>query len=237
MRPDVIQTVGSLQRAEVPQVASETYPAWLVDLPKAELHVHLEGTIGPATLLRLAARHGIDFGDRSPGEVQALYRYRDFSHFIENFVLVSECLRAPEDFGLVVEEYGRSLARQGAIYAEIHFNPEPHFRRRGVDFFEMLAEMNAARHRIRDETGLELRWIADGVRDAASGSVSVDRTVDWIIEAVHGSGIVALGLGGNEHGRPARLFADAFKRAREAGFAVVAHGWGDNRFIQDLGGY
>jgi len=83
--------------------------------------------------------------------------------------------------------------------------------------------MNAARERARQRNGIELRWIADGVRDAASGPVSVERTVDWIIEAGHESGIVALGLGGNELGNPPGAFAAPFERARQAGFHVVAH--------------
>lgn len=206
-----------------PRDMPDAWPAWLIDLPKVELHVHLEGTVNPTTLFQLATRHGIDLGLQRPSDVRSLFQYRDFPHFIETFILVSDCLRSPEDFGLLVEEYGRSLSNQGTIYAEIHFSPEPHARRRGVNFFDMLAVMNAARRKLQEETGIELRWIADGVRDAASGPVSVDRTVDWMIAAGPESGIVALGLGGDECGHPTRHFASAFKRARDAGFAVVAH--------------
>jgi adenosine deaminase len=87
----------------------------------------------------------------------------------------------------------------------------------------MLAAMNEARMDLRTRHVLELRWIADGVRDAASGLISVDRTVDWIIEAGPDSGIVALGLGGDEEHTPPHLFTNAFKRAREAGFHLTAH--------------
>jgi len=88
----------------------------------------------------------------------------------------------------------------------------------------MLGAMNEARLELQSRYGLQLRWIVDGVRDAASGPASVDRTVAWMIEAGPDSGIVALGLGGNEDRSPPHLFATAFGRARDAGFHLTAHG-------------
>jgi len=198
-------------------------PAWIAEMPKVELHVHLEGTVAPKTLLELAASNGIDLGFGSGRQARTFLAYRDFPHFIDVFNRVCDCLRSPADFGRIVREYGERLARQRVMYAELHFSPEPHVRRRGVEFHAMLGAMNEARLDLRSRYGLELRWIADGVRDAASGPVSVDRTVDWIIEAGPSSGIVALGLGGDEQHTPPHLFREAFSRAREAGFHVTAH--------------
>lgn len=200
-----------------------TVPPWIRQLPRIELHVHLEGTVEPATLLELAASHGMDSGFSTVEEAQAFFAYRDFPHFIDVFIQVCDCLRSPADFGRIVREYGERLVQQHVMYAEIHFSPEPHVRRRGVEFHAMLAAMNAARIDLRLRHGLELRWIADGVRDAAPGPSSVDRTVDWMIEAGPESGIVALGLGGDEIRTPPHLFAKAFARAREAGFHATAH--------------
>lgn len=202
---------------------TSTVPYWIRKLPKIELHVHLEGTVQPATLLDLASSHGIDPGFSSVEAAKAYFECRNFSHFIDVFIRVCDCLRSPNDFGRIVSEYGERLVRQNVIYAEIHFSPEPHVRRQGVEFHDMLAAMNAARKELRLKHRLELRWIADGVRDAASGASSVDRTVDWMIEAGPESGIVALGLGGDERLRPPHLFAEAFARARDAGFHVTAH--------------
>ncbi len=198
-------------------------PDWLVTMPKVELHVHLEGTLNPATLLTLARRYDVDLGIGDEQPVDSLFKYGNFTEFIETFTMCSDCLRTAADLGQAVDAYAVDLSRQGVRYAELHFNPEPHLRRRSIAMADALEHMNAARERARLRDGLELRWIADGVRDAASGPVSADRTVDWKIDAGHDSGIVALGLGGNEVGNPAGTFAPAFERARRAGFHVVAH--------------
>lgn len=198
-------------------------PEWLQTMPKVELHVHLEGAVSPDTLWTLSRKHGVDLGVRNLEEVARLYEFSDFAHFIDVFTMCSDVLRTADDLGMVVGAYGMELARQNVRYAEIHFNPEPHWRRRGITMSDALLAMNAARDLMQSRFGIEMRWIADGVRDAGSGPVSVDRTVDWMIEAGSGSRIVALGLGGNEIGHPPRDFAAAFGRARDAGFHVVAH--------------
>ena len=192
-------------------------------MPKVELHVHLEGTMGPATLWRIARKHGIDLGIATEQDLPSLYEYDDFPGFIDVFTRCSDCLRTADDLAMLVDAYGDELALQNVRYAEIHYNPEPHFRRKGIALLDGLDAMNRARQRVRDRHGIELRWIADGVRDAAIGPRSVDITIDWIIEAGPDSGIVALGLGGNEIGHPARDYRSAFERAHEHGINVVAH--------------
>jgi adenosine deaminase len=198
-------------------------PDWLVTMPKVELHVHLEGTISPSTLWMLVQRNRADIGVTSLTEAEALFQYTDFTHFIDTFTRCSMSMRTAEDLGLLVRAYGAELARLGARYAEVHFNPEPHRRWRGLGIHEQLSAMNEARSDVLNDHGVELRWIADGVRDAVPGPISATHTVDMMIEAGPESGIVALGLGGNELKTAPRLFAEAFRRAREAGFHVVAH--------------
>lgn len=196
---------------------------FIAEMPKAELHIHLEGAIQPATLLRLAERNGTILPFRDEAEMTRFFQFRDFPHFIEVFIIVCDSLRAPEDFTLVVTDLGEDAARQNIRYLELHFNPEPHVRRRGLRFDEIMAGINRGRDEVRDRWGIDLRWIADGVRDAESGPGSVDITVDWISALDPADGVVALGLGGNEVGSPPHLFSDAFARARAAGLHVVAH--------------
>ncbi len=192
-------------------------------MPKVELHVHLEGTIAPATLVELDARHGHPAGLTTPELAETWYQYDDFPGFIDAFTRISDQILTAGDLGLVVERYGEDLARQRVRYAELHYNAEPHLRRKGIPLREGLAEMNAARERVLANHGVELRWIVDGVRDANIGPRSVDIAIDWITAAGPDSGIVALGLGGNEITQPARKFASSFARARELGINVVAH--------------
>ncbi len=196
---------------------------FIVEMPKAELHIHLEGAIQPATVLLLAERNRVTLPFTTEAELERFFQFRDFPHFIEVYAIVSKCLMTPDDFTLVVNELGADAARQNIRYLEIHFNPEPHVRRRGLRFDELLAGMNRGRDEVRDRWGIELRWIADGVRDAECGPASVATTVDWIAALDPSAGVVALGLGGGEAGYPPALFVDSFARARAAGLHVVAH--------------
>ena len=207
----------------MPHTVVPPIPDWLLTMPKVELHVHLEGTIAPATLVELDALHGYQAGLTTPEVATSWYHYEDFPGFIDAFTRISDQILTAEDLGLVVEQYGADLARQQVRYAELHYNAEPHLRRKGIPLQDGLAEMNAARSRVLANHGVELRWIVDGVRDANIGPRSVDVAIDWIVEAGPDSGIVALGLGGNEITQPARKFEASFTRAHRLGINVVAH--------------
>lgn len=197
--------------------------AFIRRMPKAEIHVHLEGSVRPATLLQLAERNRVTPPAPDEASLREFFRFRDFPHFIEVYIAVCNCLRTPDDFATIVREIGEDAARQNIRYLEIHFNPETNVRKRGLDFHEMLAGMNQGRAEARERWGIEMRWIADGVRDSETSPYSVTRTVDWITALPEEDGVVALGLGGNEVGHPPPPFAADFARARGAGLHTVAH--------------
>ncbi len=197
--------------------------AFVRRMPKAEIHVHLEGSVRPATLLQLAQRNGVQPPATDEASLREFFRFRDFPHFIEVYIAVCNCLRTPDDFATIVREVGEDAAAQNIRYLEIHFNPETNVRKRGLDFHEMLAGMNRGRAEARDRWGVEMRWIADGVRDSETSPYSVTQTVDWISALSPEDGVVALGLGGNEVGHPPAPFAADFARARAAGLRTVAH--------------
>jgi adenosine deaminase len=192
-------------------------------MPKAEIHVHLEGSVRPVTLLELARRNNVPPPAPDEAGLREFFRFRDFPHFIETYIAVCSCLRTPDDFATIVREVGEDAAAQNIRYLELHFNPETNVRKRGLDFHEMLAGMNRGRAEVRQRWGVEMRWIADGVRDSETSPYSVTQTVDWISELAPEDGVVALGLGGNEVGHPPAPFAADFARARAAGFHTVAH--------------
>jgi aminodeoxyfutalosine deaminase len=192
-------------------------------MPKAELHIHLEGSVRPATLLELARRNGVALPAENEAGLRDFFRFRDFPHFIEVYIAVCTCLRTPDDFATIVSELGEDAAVQNVRYLEVHFNPETNVRKRGLDFHEMLAGMNRGRAEARKRWGVEMRWIADGVRDSETSPYSVTRTVDWIAALPPEDGVVALGLGGNEVGHPPAPFAADFARARAARLRTVAH--------------
>src|SRR5204863_8766889 len=102
---------------------AEHFERYLLAIPKAELHVHLEGSIQPATLLILAQRNGVDLPVRTIEDVPKWFIFRDFNHFIEIYLDITRCLRTIEDYALIAYEFGANMARQNIRYAEVTFSP------------------------------------------------------------------------------------------------------------------
>jgi adenosine deaminase len=190
------------------------------DLPKAELHVHLEGSIRPETLLLLARRNGVDLGYSDVEGVQTLYRYQDFPHFLRLYGTLTTLLRQPEDFRLITHELGMEAARQGTRYLEVTFSPATHYRTKGTPFDEMMDAIVEGAQAVRREVGVEMRFIPDHVRDYEPEFCQL--TAEWCVQG-RDRGVVALGMGGGEQGRPASLFADAIHWVQEQGLPFVPH--------------
>lgn len=190
-------------------------PPSIAALPKAELHLHLEGSIQPATACALAASHGLQLTE---SEVRSRYAGRNFIEFIEAFKWVTSFLRTPRDYALVVTDLAESLLTQNVVYAEITLSigvmllrgqqPEANF-----DAILGAAEPFASR-------GLHLRWIFDSVRQF--GPEQALRVVE--AGARHGSKhIVAFGIGGDELSVPTSAFRAAYDRAAELGLHRLIH--------------
>ncbi|MDQ2652820.1 MAG: adenosine deaminase, partial [Chloroflexota bacterium] len=124
---------------------SPALEAFIRRMPKAEIHVHLEGSVRPETLLVLAERNGQTPPALDVEGMREFFQFRDFPHFIEAYIAVCTCLRTPADFATIVREVGEDAAAQNIRYLEMHFNPETNVRKRGLDFHEMLAGMNQGR--------------------------------------------------------------------------------------------
>jgi adenosine deaminase len=188
-------------------------------MPKVELHVHLEGTVRPETFLRLARRDRMA-GISAAGDVAALFDFRDFDHFLALFSGCAAVLRRPEDFELVTTELGLRSAAEGVRYLEVTFSPHTHLRGNGIGFDEQMDAVAAGASAVRARTGTEMRFILDHVRDYPLDEAF--RTAQWCVEG-RDRGVVGLGLGGGERGRPASLFAPAIRWARERGVPFVPH--------------
>src|ERR1044071_4750194 len=135
-------------------------------MPKAEIHVHLEGSVRPETLLELAERNGQTPPAPDVAGIREFFQFRDFPHFIEAYIAVCTCLRTPEDFATIVREVGEDASAQNIRYLEMHFNPETNVRKRGLDFHEMLEGMNRGRAEAKERWGAETGWIAAGARES-----------------------------------------------------------------------
>jgi aminodeoxyfutalosine deaminase len=188
-------------------------------MPKAELHVHLEGSIQPATLLLLAERNGVALPAQDLEGLRKFYHFTDFGHFLEIYFAVSGCLKTVDDFSLIAYEFGASMARQNIRYAEVTFTPHTNVTNTGLPFNEILAGLNDGRRRAQADFGVEFCWVLDIVRDNPD---SRHQVVEWAAGAVD-QGVVGLGLGGTEKGHPPEWFADAYAIARQAGLHSVPH--------------
>lgn len=189
-------------------------------MPKAELHVHMEGSIAPETLLAIAEANRLRLPFDTIEGAREFYVFRDFAHFAQAFLLGVKCLRREEDFALVVERLGADLAAQNVRYAEVTFTPQ-FYLGRPYPLDAVLDAMNTGRAKARKEFGVEMRWIPDLVR---SYPEPMHQIAEWAAgdKALEG-GVVALGLGGPEAGHPAADFEAPFRRAREAGLPANPH--------------
>ena len=202
-------------------------------MPKAEIHVHLEGAIQPETVLKLAQRHGQI--DRLPGDTVASLRewfvFTDFPHFVKIFVTIQDLLRTAADFSLITYECGADMARQNIRYREVTFTPYTHtdVQDKGITIHEILEGLEDGRRRARRDFGVEIRWVFDIPRNMSfrdeNGRYDPEPALTTLDFALSGrdAGVVGYGLGGYEVTAPPRPFAHGFAAAREAGLLSVPH--------------
>jgi adenosine deaminase len=203
-----------------------TFEHYVAAVPKAELHVHLEGSIQPATLLTLAERNGVHLPVQGVADLQNWFTFRDFKHFIEIYFEISSCLKTTEDYELIAYEFGATMATQNVRYAEVTFSPSTHHFSLGIPFDTFFSGLTRGRLRAQKEFGVEMRWIFDIVRDIPDEVQNSQRAAYTLAVAKEGmsDGVVALGLGGAEVGHPPEHFAVWFEKALEAGLHSAPHG-------------
>src|SRR3954469_20380705 len=199
--------------------------SYLRAAPKAELHVHLEGTVQPETFLELARRNGVTLPYDTVPALREWFRFRDFSHFIEVYGAISTCLVRSDDFELIAWELAQTLARQNCRYAEVCFSAFFHARR-GIADQTFLDGLRRARARAREELGVEIAWVFDIGRALRGGWSETSRWADYAVSLAidtMSEGVVALGLGGPEAGDPPEQYVAYFERALAAGLHSYPH--------------
>ena len=193
---------------------------WLRTLPKAELHLHLEGTVSPETLVELSGRY--DEERLTLDQAQALYRYTDFTGFLMAFKAVSERLRSPEDYELITYRMLEGLHAQGVVHAEVYVSVGVIYYWRRIRFEPLFQGMERARRRAEQKFGITLYWIFDAVRHF--GPEEAARVFRKAAELKQESpSIVGIGIGGDERRTGAEPFRDLYREARDAGLRLTAH--------------
>lgn len=188
-------------------------------MPKVELHVHLEGSIQPATLLALAKRNGVSLPATSVEGLKEWYQYRDFPHFVEIYVAISQCLKTAEDIELVMREFLTGQAAQNIRHSEVTYTASTIEKYSQISWPDQRAALERATEYGRTQLGVSCGIIVDIVRgDSPERSLEVAR---WVVEA-KGSSVVALGLAGEERfgSEPYRA---AYDLVHDAGIPIAAH--------------
>lgn len=187
-------------------------------MPKAELHVHLEGTLEPELKFELAARNGLDLRHGTVAELRAAYRFDDLPSFLAVYYEGMSVLLTEQDFYDLAMAYFRKAHSQNVVYAEVFFDPQAHTAR-GVPFDSVVEGIRNAQHDAEASLGLRTQLIMCFLRDlsAESALATLEQSLpykDWI---------VGVGLDSDEKDNPPRKFTDVFARARDNGFRLTMH--------------
>lgn len=187
----------------------------LAALPKAELHLHLEGSIAPHTAVELAARHGLTITEQ---DVAARYAPGTFLQFLDAFKWVTSFLRTPADYELITERLSDYLLSQNVVYAEVTLSIGVMLRRNQDPLANFAAIRKAAAGFVA--RGLRLQWIFDAVRQF--GTAAAAEVANLGVQCRE-EGVVAFGLGGDELALPAADFCQVYEKAAAGGLGLLIH--------------
>ncbi|HTO26216.1 MAG TPA: adenosine deaminase, partial [Gaiellaceae bacterium] len=191
---------------------------FIAGMPKAELHLHLEGTLEPELKFELAARNGLDLPYASVEEMRAGYGFDDLPSFLAVYYEGMSVLLREPDFYDLATAYFRKAASQNVVYAEVFFDPQAHTSR-GVAFETVLDGFTRAQRDARAELGLETQLIMCFLRDLSAESAY--ETLEASLP--YRDRILGVGLDSDEKGNPPVKFKDVFARARTEGYRLTMH--------------
>ncbi len=195
------------------------WPYAVAVVPKIELHVHLEGAIRPRTLLEIARRNGEALPADTVEGLEAVYAFRDFAHFIDVWILTTNCLRTRDDFRQIVVDYAAAAASFGAVYVEGIFSPCERIAR-GVDWDDLYGGYTDGAVEALERHGVTVRFTPDLYRGVDPG-LAMQAARHAVRYADRG--VVGLGIGGMEAGMPLQPYLPAFEVARAGGLGFVPH--------------
>jgi aminodeoxyfutalosine deaminase len=187
----------------------------IATLPKAELHLHLEGSIQPATVCALTARHGVVITEE---EVRRRYTYRDFPEFIEAFKWITSFLREPQDYAVIATHLAETLLAQRVVYTEVTLSIGVMLLRKQQPEANFEALLRATEP--FEKRGLRFRWVFDAARQfGADAAMEVVESA----KRCNSKAIVAFGIGGNELSIPTKEFRRVYDRAAQLGLHRLMH--------------
>ena len=187
-------------------------------LPKAELHLHIEGTLEPEMVLRLAKRNRIDLPYATTEELTRLYNFKDLQSFLDLYYQATAVLQTEEDFYDLTWAYLKQCHAENIVHTEIFFDPQSHTSR-GISFAVVMNGIHRALLRAESELAISSRLIMCFLRHLpAADALETWRSAEPYLDWIHG-----VGLDSSERDFPPRLFTDVFALARDSGLKTVAH--------------
>ena len=193
---------------------------WLKGLPKAELHLHLEGSITAGTLAELSRTN--DAVPLTPEQALDVYSYHDFPSFLMSFKAVTERLHTPSDYETITYNMVRDLAAQGVVHAEVYLSIGILYRFGRLDPDAVMEAAERGRERGEEEFGTTVLWIIDAVRHFGVDEAQRVFRKAATLRSQYAS-VIGIGIGGDEAGGPAHGFRDVYAEARQAGLHLTCH--------------
>jgi len=189
---------------------------YIRDLPKAELHLHIEGTLEPELMFELALKNGVELPFASVDDVRAAYEFDDLQSFLDIYYRGASVLIDQFDFAALMRAYLERAIADGVVRAEIFFDPQTHTER-GIDIGTVIRGFKQAMEEYADRisTGLILCFLRHLPGEAAVATIEAARP--------YLGDIIGVGLDSSEVGNPPELFAEVFGLAKAAGLRLVAH--------------
>jgi adenosine deaminase len=191
---------------------------FIAGLPKAELHMHIEGSLEPELMFALARRNGVEIPYASVEEVRAAYSFSNLQDFLDIYYAGADVLRTEEDFRDLASAYFERCAADTVVHAEIFFDPQTHTAR-GVEFDTVMRGLLAGMDEAKAKHGITSKLILCFLRhlDEADAFATLKQAEPWL-ERIDG-----VGLDSSEHGHPPEKFARVFAAASAHGLKLVAH--------------
>jgi len=202
--------------------------SFIQSLPKAELHLHLEGSVTPETLVELRQRHG---KPSTIADAEALYQYKDFTGFLMAFKTLTEDLQTPEDYELITYRLMQQLKAENVLHAEVYVSVGVCLWRK-QDFAAIFEGLERGRERGEKQFGVSLLWIFDAVRQFGPEAA---QTVFELAANYRDRNVVAIGIGGDELKAPPELFREQYAYAAAQGLRLTAHA-GENAGPESIWG-
>ena len=199
---------------------AESKSAYIRRLPKAELHLHLEGAVEPETLVDLSRRH--DGAPLTIEEARAIYHYTDFTGFLMAFKAVTERLRTADDYELIAYRMLERLALQGVVHAEVYVSVGVIYYWKRVEFEPLFEGMERGRIQAERDFGITAYWIFDAVRHFGPEEAARVFRKAAEMRPQHSS-IIGIGIGGDERRTGAEPFRELYAEAHDAGLRLTAH--------------